>query len=83
MDALTTGQIMNALRVRDELADKISRVSTASEYGGRPTRVGKAHAELIAERLIEIGFANVEKIHDAIVDGTTDDDDLFDEEDED
>lgn len=80
-DALTAGEIMNALRVRDEIAHRINRINRATSRGEKVT---VEHGKVIAEKLIELGYVDVAKVHETIVnegendEGDEDDFDLAD-----
>lgn len=75
--APTPGDIMNALRIRDEIAQRINRVNRSTSRG---EKVSLEHAKFVAERLIVLGYIDTAKVHDAIV---NDDDFEPDEDDED
>tara|TARA_B100000700_G_scaffold110520_2_gene124524 strand:+ start:6901 stop:7167 length:267 start_codon:yes stop_codon:yes gene_type:complete len=62
--ALTAGQIMNALRIRNEVAERMNRVNRSTSRG---EKVSIEAAKVIAERLIELGYIDTAKVHDAIV----------------
>lgn len=72
--APTSGEIMNALRIRDELAARIAKVKNSTDYS-RATSVGKMHAKIIAEALIEQGVIDTARIHRDIIVGPPDDED--------
>lgn len=76
--APTEGQVANVMRIRDELALRISKVKAPSADYGRNAQVGKLQARNVAEALIEQGLVNLERVHLDIINGTdNDDDDLF------
>ncbi len=80
--APTRGEMANALRIRDELADRIHKVSHPGYRSLLAMRVDKMHARTIAERLIGQGIIDLGALHAAIIsddEAEEDEEDLFDD----